>query len=353
MSEPQKNLHPVAEADAEAATAPPKKNGRTRSIITWAVVGAVVLGGAIYGWRTVQFYEHHAETDDAFVESHIDPVLPRIAGYVQTVNVRDNQTVKAGDVLVTIDTRDLEAKVQQAQGALANAQAQVTAAEAQVAVMRANTTALSTQRQRAHADQERYGKLREKQDVPQQVYDAARSAAEAADAQVLASQRQIAAAEAQAAAARAQVAQKQADLDYAILQVGYGTVHAPASGTISKRNVESGQMVQAGQPLMAVVLDEETWVVANFKETQLARMRPGQKVEIEVDAYPDHPVHGEVESFAAATGAKFALLPPDNATGNFTKVVQRVPVKIALTDPADPAHPLRAGMSVTAIVSLD
>jgi membrane fusion protein (multidrug efflux system) len=332
---------------------PTRRNGRLRAIITWTVVAVVVLAGALYGWRTVQFYEHHAETDDAFVEAHIDPVLPRIAGYVKAVNVRDNQAVTQGDVLVTIDTSDLAAKVQQAQAALANAEAQVLAAEAQVAVARANTRALASQRGRAHADMERYGKLREKQDVPQQLYDNARSGAEAADAQVSAADRQIAAAQAQVTAARAQVAQKQADLDWAVLQVGYGTVAAPATGTISKRNIEAGQMVQAGQPMMAIVAGGETWVVANFKETQLARMRAGQRVEIQVDAYPDHQFHGELESFAAATGAKFSLLPPDNATGNFTKVVQRVPVKIALTDPADPAHPLRAGMSVTAIVNLD
>ncbi len=343
-------------SDNDSATedvVPSRKSGRVRAIITWTVVASIVIAGSIYGWRTVQFYEHHAETDDAFVEAHIDPVLPRIAGYVKSVNVRDNQVVTQGDVLVTIDTSDLGAKVAQAQAALASAQAQVQAAEAQVAVARANSRALASQRGRARADMERYGKLREKQDVPQQLYDTARSGAEAAEAQVNAADRQIAAAEAQVNAARAQVAQKQADLDWAVLQVGYGTVVAPATGTISKRNVEAGQMVQAGQPMMAIVAGSETWVVANFKETQIVRMRPGQKVEIQIDAYPDHRFHGELESFSAATGAKFSLLPPDNATGNFTKVVQRVPVKIALTDPADPAHPLRAGMSVTAIVNLD
>jgi len=339
--------------DSEAGASRAGKNGRARSVITWTVVGAIVLAGTIYAWHTVQFYEHHVETDDAFVETHIDPVLPRIAGYVKAVNVRDNQVVAPGDVLVTIDTSDLAAKVQQARAALATAEAQVLAAEAQVAVARANSHALASQRGRAHDDMERYGKLREKQDVPQQLYDTARSGAEAADAQLAAAERQIAAAQAQTTAARAQVALKQADLDWALLQVGYGTVVAPAAGTISKRNVEAGQMVQAGQPLMAIVVGGETWVVANFKETQLVRMRPGQNVEIEVDAYPDHRFHGELESFSAATGAKFALLPPDNATGNFTKVVQRVPVKIALTDPADPVHPLRAGMSVTAIIDLD
>ncbi len=339
--------------DSGEHVVPSRQSGRARAIITWTIVAVIVIAGSIYGWRTVQFYEHHAETDDAFIESHIDPVLPRIAGYVTSVAVHDNQEVKLGDVLVTIDTADLQAKVQQAEAAVANARAQAQAAEAQVSVARANTTALATQRTRAHADLDRYAKLREKQDVPQQMYDNARAAAEAADAQLLAAQRQIGLAEAQAGAARAAIDQKQADLDYAKLQAAYGVVTAPATGTISKRAVEAGQMVQVGQPLMAVVIGGEPWVVANFKETQLQRMRPGLKVEVQVDAYPDHVFHGEVESFAAATGAKFALLPPDNATGNFTKVVQRVPVKIVFTDPADARHPLRAGMSVNAIVDLD
>ncbi|MEO8502528.1 MAG: HlyD family secretion protein [Acidobacteriota bacterium] len=329
------------------------RNGRVRSIITWTIVGGIAIAGSVYAWRTVQFYEHHAETDDAFVEAHIDPVLPRIAGYVTAVNVRDNQAVKQGDVLVTIDTQDLQAKLHQAQGAVETSKAKVAAAEAQVSVMRANTTALATQKSRTHADLDRYAKLREKQDIPQQMYDTARSAADNADAQLVGTERQVGAAQAQVAAARAEVDQKQADVAYAELQVTYGTVAAPATGTISKRNVENGQMVQSGQPLMAIVLGDEPWVIANFKETQLQRMRQGQKVELEVDAYPKHTFHGQVDSFAAATGAKFSLLPPDNATGNFTKVVQRVPVKIVFTDPADPTHPLRAGMSVTAIVNLD
>jgi membrane fusion protein, multidrug efflux system len=153
-------------------------------------------------------------------------------------------------------------------------------------------------------------------------------------------------------AAQAQVAQKRADVDYAKLQLSYVTMTAPADGVISKKSVEVGQYVQAGQPLMAIVEDHEVWVVANFKETQLRRMRIGQPVAIHVDAYPQVTFHGRIESIAAATGAKFSLLPPDNATGNFVKVVQRIPVKVLFTDPPDTAHPLRVGMDVTATVDL-
>jgi len=352
-------------AESEETTVAAGGSSR-RLLVTRILLAALALGGVAYGTRVYHFYAHHAETDDAFIEGHIAPVLPRISGYVQEVRANDNQAVKAGDVLVTIDTRDLAAKAEQAQAALAAAEAQATAAEAQHAsarsqasVARANVAAVTSRLERAQADLKRYEALRARQDIPLQVYDAAHSAADTAQAEVDAARRQVTTAEAQIAAAAAQIgnakaliAQKQADLDYAKLQLSYGTVAAPADGIVSKRNVEPGQLVQAGQPLMAIVASEEVWVVANYKETQIRRMRPGQPVEVEIDAYPNHVFHGRIDSLSAATGAKFALLPPDNATGNFTKVVQRIPVKIVITDPPDPARPLRAGMSVNAIVDL-
>ncbi len=353
----------MAESEDTGGTNPSAKR---RLLVTRTLLVALALGGVAYGMRVYHFYAHHAETDDAFVEGHIAPVLPRIAGYVQEVRVNDNQTVKAGDVLVTIDTRDLAAKAEQAQAALASAEAQLQAAEAQqasarsqAAVARAHVEAAVSREEHAAADLKRYEALRARQDIPLQAYDAAHAAADAAHADLEAARRSVATAESQIAAATAQIGnakaligQKQADLDYAKLQLSYGTVAAPANGIISKRNVEPGQLVQAGQPLMAVVESEEIWVVANYKETQIRRMRPGQPVEVEIDAYPNHVFHGRIDSLSAATGAKFALLPPDNATGNFTKVVQRIPVKIVITDPPDPERPLRAGMSVNAIVDL-
>jgi membrane fusion protein (multidrug efflux system) len=210
-------------------------------------------------------------------------------------------------------------------------------------VARANVSSTRTEAEKTSADLSRYAALRQKEEISQQQFEAAKAAAQTAAATVAASVRNVAAAE-------AEVAQKKADLDYVELQLSYANLAAPASGFVSRKSVEVGQMVQVGQPLLAIVEDNEIWVVANFKETQLKKMRVGQPVEIQVDAYPKKIFHGRVESFAAATGAKFALLPPDNATGNFTKVVQRVPVKIVLTDPPDPATPLRAGMSVNAIV---
>ena len=337
----EKPLRPAetTAGEREPEKPPAKKRGRTRRIVLLSVLGLAVLGGAVFGLRTLAFYRHHVETDDAQLEAHIAPVLPKVAGYVTEVRVRDNERVKTGQLLVRIDDRDYRSKVETARAALANA-------KAAVAVARANTASARTESGRAATDLERYARLRAKEEVPQQQYDAARAAAESGKAQADAAARAVQAAE-------AQVGQKRTELEYAELQLSYTSVVAPADGVVSRKNVEVGQYVQAGQPLLAVVSDGDVWVVANYKETQLKKLRVGQPVDVEVDAYPKTIFHGRVESFAAATGAKFALLPPDNATGNFTKVVQRVPVKIVLTDPPRADKPLRAGMSVTAIVKVD
>lgn len=334
--ETQPAIKPVGAATPETPAARKSAEKKTRKTIVLGLMVLVLAAGITFGVKEIVFYQHHAETDDAQVEGHIDPVLPKISGYVTEVLVQDNQKVQAGQLLLKIDARDLQAKADTARGAFENARAKTAAAAANVSQAR-------TQSLKAAADVARYAPLRAKEEISQQQYDAAKATADSAADAVTAARMTVSAAEAEAA-------QKKADLAYADLQVSYASVTAPASGTVSKKSIEVGQYVQAGQPLLAIVEDNETWVVANFKETQLKKMRVGQSVVIEVDAYPKAVFHGKVESFAAATGAKFALLPPDNATGNFTKVVQRVPVKIVFTDPPDPARPLRAGMSVNAIV---
>jgi len=320
---------------SEETKAPEAKKPRRKFLVIFLAI--VLLAAVVFGVRTVLFYSKHVETDDAQVEGHIAPVLPKVSGYVTKVLVDDNQRVRAGQLVLTIDDRDLKSKVATAQADLQNTRAAVDVARAQV-------TRAKTGAQKAGADLGRYAELRKKEEVSSQQYDAARAASEAAAADVEAASRSV-------AAAQAKVDQKQADLDFALLQLSYASVAAPESGTVSRKSVEVGQFVQAGQPLLAIVSSEQPWVIANFKETQLKKMRVGQPATIEVDAYPKLEFHGKVDSIAAATGAKFALLPPDNATGNFTKVVQRVPVKIVLTDPPDPARPLRAGMSVNTIVT--
>ncbi|HEV8579212.1 MAG TPA: HlyD family secretion protein [Thermoanaerobaculia bacterium] len=365
---------------AEPAPAVKAKRRVPRKVVVLTILALLVVVGGILGYRTIVFYEHHATTDDAQIDSHIDPVLPRVSGYVAEVLVKDNQPVRAGDVLVRIDPRDLQAKLDQEQAALLNAEAAVAVARAAVAGTQANVAsarakasssqadlaAARTRQQQTAADLARYKALYAKEEVSQQQYDAASAAADAARAAVEAAgataqssranieamSAQLAAAQRQVEAAEAQVAQHRATLEAARLQLSYAVVTAPVSGIVSKKAVEVGQFVQAGQPLLAVVQGHDTWVTANFKETQLAKMHPGQPVEIEVDAYPGRTFHGRVESLAAATGARFSLLPPDNATGNFTKVVQRVPVKIVFTDEPDTSRPLRVGMNVSVVVDV-
>ncbi len=324
--------------EAESLAVIPRRRSGVRRVLLYGVVALLLLAGLVYGAQTIIFYSHHVTTDDAQLEGHIGPVLPKIAGYVTAVLVQDNQRVDADQLLVHIDDRDFRSRLNMAQAGLDNAQAAVT-------VVRANVQAADSKRAKTAADLARYAPLMQEHVISPQEYDAAKAAADAAEAEYQAATRQIKAVE-------AQVAQRQADLDFAKLQLSYTTVNAPAAGFVSKKSVEVGQFVEAGQPLMAVVQDSDVWVVANFKETQLRQMRVGQPVEVEVDAYPGRTFHARVDSVGAATGAKFALLPPDNATGNFVKVVQRIPVKIVFTDAPDPDHPLRVGMSVTATVNL-
>jgi membrane fusion protein (multidrug efflux system) len=333
------SIHELQPAgDPGGAVAPRHGRPVARRVALYGLLAVLAVAGVTFGVKTVVFYSHHVETDDAQIEGHINPVLPRVAGYVSEVRMRDNQHVAAGEVLVRIDPRDLESRVSMAEAALETARAAVTVAQAKV-------DAASSKSGKASQDLTRAAALREQKVVSQQEYDTAKWGADATAAEYAAAVREV-------TAAQAQVSQRQADLDYAKLQLSYATVTAPESGVVSKKSVEVGQYVQAGQPLMAIVEDREVWVVANFKETQLHRMRVGQPVDIQVDAYPQRTFHGRVESIAAATGAKFSLLPPDNATGNFVKVVQRIPVKVLFTDPPDALYPLRVGMDVTAVVTL-
>jgi membrane fusion protein (multidrug efflux system) len=316
--------------------------------------------GIIFGIRHWQHFLAHEETDDAQVEGHISPVLPRVSGYVARVLVSDNQHVDAGQALIEIDPRELDLKVAQSDAALQNAQADRQTAEASLSGVRASAataaanveTALVRMR-KAASDLERdtnllkTGAITDSQftdtkaaaDTAAALLDAVRSEARAADLQ-------IAVAAARVAAAQTTAAEKAADLEFTRLQRSYASVTAPIAGRVSRKNVEPGQFIEAGQTILSVASDSDVWVVANFKETQLTRMKAGQSVDFEADTYPGVVFHGRVDSLAGATGARFALLPPDNSTGNFVKVTQRVPVKIVLAQDPDPDHPLRPGMSV-------
>ena len=309
--------------------------GRRRTV--FLIMGVVLLGLVGLGARRWWFNLSHVSTDNAQVDGHIIPILPKVGGFVTLVRTDENRQVQAGDTLVVLDDRDYRARLAQAEADLAVAlagvsnKARVGQAEAQVAQAEANA-------KKAHADLDRLLPLAQQDIVSKQQLDAAQAAAAAADAALAAAQAALAGADARVAAARAV-------RDQGALNLSYTRITAPSAGVVSKKSVEVGQLVQPGQPLMSVVPLEDVWLTANLKETEIADVRPGEPVDFTVDAYPGAHFRGHVESVSPATGARFSLLPPDNATGNFTKVVQRVPVRIR-PEKVDPAHPLRPGMSV-------
>lgn len=353
----------TARPEAETAEAAKAQPGRRRVVL---IVGAVVLLLAlVWGGEKYLYARSHISTDDATVDGHIVPVVAKVGGYVASVGVSENEQVHLGQVVVQLDTAELAVKLAQADADLAaaraagggpgvtgQAEAQVQTAAGQQAALQANVVAASANAARAQADLRRMEDLAAKQIVSQQQLDAARATATAANAAVSAAQRQASAAsgavsgaEAGTRLATARVEAAVAARDNAALQLSYGRITAPAGGAVSKKSVEVGQLVQPAQMLMSIVSDSGTWVTANFKETQLSSMKIGQPVTVQVDAYSGCDIQGHVQSISSATGSRFSLLPPDNATGNFTKVVQRVPVRVAIDKACGADRPLRPGMS--------
>jgi membrane fusion protein, multidrug efflux system len=324
-----------------AAPAEPKKKGSRRTV--FMIMGVVLFALLVFGVRRWWFGRSHVSSDNAQVDGHIVPILPKVGGFVAEVRVNENQNVKAGDTLVVLDDRDLRARLQQTEADLAALLATVSSrtrvGQAEAAVAQAQGNAL-----KARADLARIEPLAIQNVVSQQQLDAARAAATASEAQLASAQAALVGADARVAAARA-------SRDQAALQLSYTRVTAPSNGVVSKKAVELGQLVQPGQPLMTVVPLDDIWVTANLKETETADVTPGDSATVTVDAYKGQEFCGHVESLSPATGAKFSLLPPDNATGNYTKVVQRIPVRIRLDcSNVDAAHPLRPGMSVVVTI---
>ena len=332
------------------------------------------------------------ETDNAQIQADISPVIPKVGGTVIAIKTDDNRPARLGDTLVLLDDREFRLRVQQAEIALRQAEANVVlaqkstrsaqigtssasessgAAAAGIAQAEAGVQAAEVRVRQATLNFDRQAQLLEQQSTPQAVYDNVKADKEGAEAALKIAKAQVAVLRKQASAASSSVTnarnqasvagegttlaklaveQARAALETARLQLSYTIITAPATGIVSDKSVQVGQVVSPGQPLMRVANDSRVWVVANFKETQMGEMRVGQAAEVKVDAYPDKKFKAKVESVSPATGAKFSMLPPDNATGNFVKVTQRLPVKIAFTDKADPATPLRPGMSVAVTV---
>jgi membrane fusion protein (multidrug efflux system) len=391
-----------ADEDQDKTKRPFYRRPSTLIVVSLIIVGTII--GVIYWLHARQF----EETDDAFIEGTTLAISAKVPGTIQHVMVVDNQDVAAGQVLVQIDPRDVQARVDSAQAALdaakskldaaktnvdltrantgaalaqANAgveqaKAGVTSAEAQLASAQADVTAAQAEAQRRQADIKRYQSL-DPRGVSQQQLDLAQAASESANANLLAAQKrvagaksaiveaqakvtaaqamqqaaqtgpqQVASAEAQAKTAAAAVEQAAAELRTAQLDLSYTTIKAPSTGRITRKSIEVGDNVQVGANLMSLV-QPEVWVIGNFKETQITHMQAGQEVDVYVDAYPGRVFHGKVQSIQAGTGARFSLLPPENATGNYVKVVQRVPVKITFDQDPQARRLLALGMSVT------
>lgn len=414
---------------------------RSRRQLWTVVISVVALGGLIYGVSLWRYWQIHVTTDDAHIQARVTPVSSRIPGTVIDVLVKDNQEVKAGEILLLLDPRDYDVKFQLARAAvqiakgnlekaaadlrvtdesteslvrqaeaalgvtnlgaevaahsLEERQSGLKASEAAIGRAKAEVAAAEAAFHQAKSDRDRMGKLLRQEIIAQQEFDHAEAAFKTTEARLAGAQKRSQEAEAQALQAaagvrnqkavleqsgqrtkeseamltnvrsqRGQVKLRQADLDVARgrleeamanlhqaeLNLGYTTIQAPAAGRVTMKKVEAGQVLQPGQALLAIVKSGDVWVVANYKETQLTHVKPGQGATFTVDAYPGVVFKATVDSIQAGTGAEFSLLPPENATGNFVKVVQRVPVKLVLEPAQTQDHTLVPGMSVVATI---
>jgi len=384
-------VSPTIEEQNQGAppSAPRPRKGRLLAVAILAIIAAAAFGA----WYLLHGRLHES-TDDATIEGHVIPISPRVAGHVSRVLVTDNQEVKKGDLLAEIDPRDFQVQLAQKQAALESAIAkektavfnvEVTTVTSHAAVTQASSgvdSARSTlaaaiaavgaaraEATKSAADLKRAQNLFKTRVISQGELDAAvavaqatadslraaESQAKAVRAQVAeaggrldaaeAAPQQVAASRTQAEGLKAEVDQARANMEQVALQLSYTKICAPSAGRVAVKSVEEGVFVQVGQALMAIV-SAEVWVVANFKETQLTHLRPGQPATIRVDTYPGKVFKGHVDSIQAGTGSRFSLLPAENATGNFVKVVQRVPVKIAFDEQPDSRYVLAPGMSV-------
>lgn len=355
------------------------KKSNKKSII----IVVLILSGLSYGIYKYMHSLSHETTDDAQIEKNMNPIIPRVMGYVTKVYIKDNDYVKKGDTLFTIDNNDYIVKLEDAKAALIAAQgnyevskADIGSALASVSVSDANVQSAGGTIEtakirlgRATNDFERYNNLYKIHSITKQQYEQALAAKQEAESQlrILQDQQKASSFQKSVIIAKSKVSNKQSEvasanikraeamLEAAKLNLSYTVVTAAIDGQVSKIAIQPGQLVQPGQALFYIINNQEAWVIANFKETQLNKMKMGQKVTVKVDAYPDTDFEGEITSFSPATGSKFSLLPPDNATGNFVKTIQRLPVKISLNATNDPEKIklLRPGMNVDVDVHLN
>jgi membrane fusion protein (multidrug efflux system) len=359
-----------------------KPTPKKRSKVFLIILIAMVIAGGWFGISKYTYAQHHEDTDDAQVQADISPVIPRVSGYVKEVRVKDNQSVHKGDTLLVLDDRDYKLKVEQAEAALGTAKSNVHAARANTSAARsgiassqagvstvdAQIEAAKINVRRTTQDYDRYANLIKDHSITQQQYEQAEAAKQTAEKQLQILEQQkkqastqtgVVSSQSNATAqtidvAESMVKQREVDVEDAKLNLSYTVITAAENGKVSKVNVQEGQFLQAGQSTFSIVHNGNIWVVANFKETQYKKMRVGQKVIVHADAFPKHDFEATLSSFSPATGAQFSLLPPDNASGNFVKVVQRLPVKIEFVNTNDSLlSRLRPGMNVDVDVHLN
>jgi membrane fusion protein (multidrug efflux system) len=351
-----------------------KPNNRRKKIAAFIIFPLLIIIGAVVLFFYREYKATHISTDDAFVDGRVHVIASKISGTVKAIYVKDNQFVKKDDLILDIDPIDYDIRVKEAQAGLETeiaklaeirdkvdtAKKQLTGIIASMEEARANLELQEATLRQAEVDFRRAESLLKKEVIPREQYDKAKTTYDVAIAQVKAARERIKQLEASLETQKAvikqtetslipqqgQIQQKDATLKGAELNKSYTKIYASSDGYIAKRSVESGNQIQPGQPLMAVVPLDDIWITANYKETQLERVKPGQKVKIIVDTYPGKVFYGKLESVQAGTGAVFSLFPPENATGNYVKIVQRIPVKIILDRNTDPSHNLRIGMSV-------
>tara|TARA_R110002051_G_scaffold76952_6_gene140394 strand:- start:763 stop:1845 length:1083 start_codon:yes stop_codon:yes gene_type:complete len=339
-----------------------EKNKKTNK--KFILIISILVGiGIIYGGYKFIHSLSHEQTDDAQISANMSPIIPHVGGYITKLYVTDNQMVKKGDTLFTIDNRDYLIQLEQAKAGLAASESQLTVSEANIGSSKANASASNSQVNsavgniesakiklwRATNDFDRYKNLYDNHSITTQQYEQALAAKQEAEnnLKILQNQQKATASQHNAAISQTEISKKQSNVakaniknaqaivDAAQLNLDYTIVTAPIDGQLSNVNLQIGQFVQPGQSLFYLVNIHDKWIVANFKETQLEKMQIGQKVGIEVDAFPGEEFEGEITAFSPATGSKFSLLPPDNATGNFVKTIQRLPVKINFTSSND------------------
>jgi membrane fusion protein (multidrug efflux system) len=322
----------------------PENNGKKKK--AFMIVGAVVAIGLVAGYFYSGYHKTHVSTDDAFIDGNIHTVAAKIYGTVKAIYVNDNQPVKTGDLLLEIDPADYGVRVREASSAVGAEKAKLAEAETKIAAAKANLELQRANLKLAEIEKTRSENLFQKEAIPRDRYDRAVTGYEVAVAQVKAAEEQLRTAESQKLTQASTIRQKEAAEALADLNYQYTKIYAPADGYVTKKSVQVGNQIQPGQPLMAVVALDDIWVTANFKETQMENIRPGQTAKFTVDSYPGKVFSGKVDSIMAGTGVSFSLFPAENATGNYVKVVQRIPVKIVPDKGTDKDHLLRIGMSV-------